>query len=125
MDSYFVNVAIAADSDAAKAAAVAEASSFVAKLNEEIFFPTIFLLSGIAFLYFVYGAAVYILNAGSEQAQEQGKKHITYSLLGLFVMASAYALLNLAAGTFGLGGELKCATNPDGTCVGAEFTLPE
>jgi len=95
-------------------AAVSEAAKFVALLNEEIFFPLIFLLSGIAFLYFVYGAAVYILSAGSEQAQSEGKKHIMYSLLGLFIMASAYAILSLAAGTFGLDDELDCAVDPTG-----------
>lgn len=110
--------------DDAKAEAIGKASEFVAKLNDEIFFPLIFLLSGIAFLYFMYGAAVYILNSGSEQAQEQGKKHITYSIIGLVVMASAYAILGLAAGTFGLNDELDCTTDPTGAGCEDAFELP-
>lgn len=96
-----------------QAVAMHEASVFVGKLNDAFLFPLIFLLSGIAFLFFVYGAAVYIMNADSDQAREIGKKHITYSILGLVIMASAYAILNIAAGTWGLNQQLECATNPD------------
>lgn len=89
-----------------------EAMAFVDKLNDIILFPLIALLSGIALLFFVYGAAEYILNAESEQAREQGKKHITYGLIGLVVMLSAYAILTIATGTFGLSQQQKCAVDP-------------
>lgn len=90
-----------------------EASEFVGKLNDAFLFPLIYLLSAIAFLFLVYGAAVYIMNADSEQARSTGKKHITYSIIGLVIMASAYAILSIAAGTFGLNQQLECATKPD------------
>ncbi len=91
-----------AASAAAKAAAIGEAKSFLATLNDVFLFPLIYLLSGIAFLVFVYGAAVYIINASSEQAREQGKSSITYGIIGLVIMSSAYAILSIAAGTFSL-----------------------
>jgi len=98
--------------------AVAEASSFVAKINDLILFPLIALLSGIALLVFLYGASVYILNADNETAHEDGKKHITYGLIGLVIMVSAWALLSIVAGTFGLQDQLDCARDPtDPGCV--------
>lgn len=98
--------------------AVAEASSFVAKINDLILFPLIALLSGIALLVFLYGASVYILNADNETARDDGKKHITYGLIGLVIMVSAWALLSIVAGTFGLQDQLDCARNPtDPSCV--------
>ena len=98
-----------------KAAAVAEAATFVADVNRVILFPLIALLSGIALLFFLYGAAEYIMNADSDQGREQGKKHLFYGIIGLVIMLSAYAILNIAAGTFGLSDDLTCAINPSGS----------
>jgi Type IV secretion system pilin len=95
-----------------------EAMAFVDNLNDVILFPLIALLSGIALLFFVYGAAEYILNAESDTAREQGKKHITYGLIGLVVMLSAYAILTIATGTFGLSQQQKCAV--DSTLPGCD-----
>lgn len=113
------------DNAAAKAAAIAEANSFIAKLNDAILFPLIYLLMGVALLFFVYGSAQYILNANSDQAREQGKKNIIYGILGFFVMGSAYAILSLAAGTFGLNDELDCYSRPNASGCDAAFTIPQ
>src|SRR3989344_4778119 len=86
-----------------------QAAEFVGRFNDAILFPLIALLSGIAFLFFIYGSAVYIFNADNDAARADGKKHIMYGLIGLTVMVSAYAILTLAANTFGLGQQLDCA----------------
>jgi hypothetical protein len=99
--------------------AMAEAANFVDKLNDVLLFPIIYLLSGVAFMYFLYGAFEYIMGASSDQAREQGKKHLMYGIIGLVVMSSAYIILWITANTFGLGDEVDCAINPtDPTCVG-------
>ena len=82
------------------------------EVNDYILFPLIALMSGIAFLYFIYGCAIYILNANNDQAREQGKRSMMYGIIGLTVMLSAYAILTLATNTFGLGKQLDCATDP-------------
>ena len=92
--------------------AAQEAANFVTQVNNIILFPLIALLSAIAFLYFLWGCAQYILNAANDSAREDGKKHITYGLIGLVVMLSAYAILTLAVNTFGLGKSLDCADDP-------------
>lgn len=92
--------------------AVTEASSFVDKVNHIIVFPFITLLSAIAFLVFLYGCAEYIMNASSDKGREQGVKHITWGIIGLVVMVSAWAIFSLATGTFGLNDELDCAKDP-------------
>ncbi len=112
-------IAYAAD-PTAQELAMQEAGEFVAKLNEVLLFPLIYLLTGVALLVFVYGAAVYIMNADSDQAREQGKKHITFGIIGLVVMLSAYTILTIAAGTFSLNDELDCANAPgDPACADA------
>jgi ribose/xylose/arabinose/galactoside ABC-type transport system permease subunit len=98
------------------------AAEFVADLNRVILFPLIILLMGIAFLYFVWGAAEYLMGANNESARENGKKHLMYGIIGLVVMTSAYAILTLAAGTFGLNSQLDCANNPGGSGCASVFT---
>jgi Type IV secretion system pilin len=92
--------------------AVAEASSFVDKVNEVVLFPLIALLLGVAFFLFLYGCAEYIFKSGNESARSEGVKHITWGIVGLVVMTTAWAILSLATGTFGLNDELECANDP-------------
>lgn len=102
---------------------VTEAASFVDKLNTVIIFPTIALLSAVAFLVFLWGVAEYFLRADSEQARSTGLKHITWGIIGLVVMLSAFALLSIAARTIGLDDEINCANDPLG-CGADPFTIP-
>ncbi len=99
-----------------------KAAEFVSKINEIILFPLITLLSGVALLVFIIGCAQYIMNADNSSGREQGVKHITYGIIGLVIMMSAWAILSLVAGTFGLTEQLDCAGDAEG-CSSA-FTLP-
>lgn len=103
--------------------ATAEASKFVDKLNEVILFPLIALLSGIAFLIFIYGCVVYIFNGENEQSRSEGKKHILYGIIGLVIMISAYGLLTIATNTFGLKQQQDCANDPSGTGCDDAFKI--
>lgn len=101
-----------------------EAVGFVNKFNQVILFPTIALLSAVAFLIFLWGTAQYFFNANNDQAREQGVKHITWGIIGLVIMLSAFTILSIAASTFGLSKEVDCAKDPtEPSCAGV-FTLP-
>lgn len=99
-----------------------QAADFVSRLNDAILYPLIALLTGVAFLVFVYGSAQYVMNATNDSARAEGRKHIMFGLIGLFVMVSAYAILTIASGTFGLNDELRCAGSPTGADCAAVFT---
>ena len=101
----FISIAYAA-SDTPGAS---EAYRLVGKINDVIIFPLIALLMALAFLYFLYGAFEYVKNAQDESARETGRMHLMYGVIGMLVMLSAYAILNIAAGTFGLQNELQKA----------------
>lgn len=100
-----------------------EAAGFVTKFNEVILFPTIALLSAVAFLVFIWGCVEYFLKADNDQARQQGVKHITYGILGLVVMVSAFAILQIATATFGLDTQLDCATDPTASGCDSAFSL--
>lgn len=48
---------------------------------------------GIIFL--VYGGILYVTSGGNETQAEDGKRTVTYAMLGLFLAASAYAIEKL------------------------------
>lgn len=102
----------------------AEAFEFVARFNEVILYPVIILLTGIAFLVFLYGCLIYITHAENSSAREEGRNHIIYSLIGMFVMLVAFAILQIAANTFGLEDILDCANNPGAPGCSAELRIP-
>jgi len=101
-------------SNLAQSPGAAEAFEFVQRFNEVILYPVILLLTGIAFLVFLYGCLIYITHAENSSAREEGRNHIIYSLIGMFVMLVAYAILTIAANTFGLEDMLDCSNNPNG-----------
>jgi hypothetical protein len=87
------------------------AYEFVQTFNSVILFPTIDLLSAVALLIFIFGAFQYAVNAADPAARQQGIKHITWGIVGLVVMLSAYTILLLFANTFGLGSTLGDANS--------------
>ena len=112
-------------SNFAAAPGTAEAAAFVAKFNEIILYPVIILLTGIAFLVFLYGCLIYITHAENSSAREEGRNHIIYSLIGMFVMLVAYAILTIAANTFGLGDMLDCSSDPDAAGCNEIMRIPK
>jgi len=100
------------------------AAKFVDKIDTEFLFPFIILLSAVAFLVFLYGCAVYVINANNDTARAEGKKSIFFGIIGLTIIVSAYGLFNLAVGTFGLSSQLDCASseNPENCVDVFDFT---
>lgn len=86
----------------AYAAAEDVARGFLQKFNDAILYPLITLLMAVALVVFLFGCFEFIVNAGNESARSEGRKHIMWGVVGMVVMVSAYAILNIATGTFGL-----------------------
>jgi Type IV secretion system pilin len=101
---------------------VAEANSFVKTFNDAILFPIIALLSAVAFFVFLLGCAEYVFNASNPAGREKGIQHITWGIVGLVVMVSAWAILQIAAGTFGLDKQLNCANDPSASGCDTVFS---
>ncbi|NCN52369.1 hypothetical protein GW943_01005 [Candidatus Parcubacteria bacterium] len=84
------------------ASATAAAQSILAKINDVILFPLMTLMLAVALLVFLWGAFEFIANAGNDGAQSKGRQHMLYGVIGLLIMVSAYTILMIAAGTFGI-----------------------
>lgn len=104
--------------------AATEAGKFVDDFNDIILFPTITLLSAVAFLVFIWGCVEYFAGAANEVKRQEGVKHITYGIVGLVVMLAAFAILSIATATFGLEKQLDCADDPTNPSCGNVFVIP-
>lgn len=79
----------------------AAAGDLINKLNEVVFNPIITLLFGLALVVFLWGVAQYFLQPNSEQAREQGRKHMIYGILGMFIMFTVFAIMRIIVATIG------------------------
>ena len=78
------------------------ANSLLDKIESIILFPLMTLMMAIALLLFLFGAFELVLGASDETARSKGKSHMLWGIVGMLVMISAFAILNIALGTFGI-----------------------
>lgn len=77
-------------------------TQFIGKVVTLIINPLIGLLFALALAYFVWGAAQFILNAGSEEGRTKGKQALLWGLIGLFLMTAVFGILRVVTATFGV-----------------------
>lgn len=79
------------------------ADTFLQNVITEIFSPLYQLAVGIAIIYFLYGAArfVYDLNTSKADRQEDGRRHLLWGTVGLFILLSLGGILRLMDETLG------------------------
>ncbi len=70
-------------------------------INRYILNPLIGFLFVLATFLFIYGLVRFYI-AGEVKDHEQGKRHIIYGLLGMFIMISVFGIMRLVIGTFGI-----------------------
>ncbi len=71
------------------------------KVTSEIFTPLYQLAVGIAFLYFFYGALMFIKNMQDPEKKNLGKGHLLYGTIGLFIILSVGGFLRFFNDVFG------------------------
>ena len=72
------------------------------RVSENILNPLLLAMFLVAVAYFVFGLVSFIANAGSEEARSKGKSHMLWSIVGMVIMISAYAILAMVTGSFGI-----------------------
>ena len=70
------------------------------KIGEEIFSPLYQLVVGIAFVYFLYGVFMFIVNMRDPEKKNFGKSQLLYGTIGLFIILSVGGILQLFNSVF-------------------------
>ena len=81
----------------------ADFKNLVKLIIDSIITPLIALIFALAFLGFLWGAAQFVMKADEPTARTKGKDKMLYGLIALAVMFSAWGLVKILTGTFGLG----------------------
>jgi uncharacterized membrane protein YidH (DUF202 family) len=66
----------------------------IQRINEAILQPIATLLMAVAVAYFLFGVMKFVQNQDNEDAQTEGKKHMLWGVVGLFIMVSVWGILN-------------------------------
>ena len=75
---------------------------FLRDISRLILNPIIMLAFAVALLIFFWGIFQFINSETADDKREEGKRKIFYGLFGMFIMVSAYGLIRLVLGTFGI-----------------------
>ena len=57
---------------------------------------------GLALLGFFWGLMQFVFSAGNEEKKDEGKRHMIYGIIALFVMVAVWGLVGFIAGALGL-----------------------
>ncbi len=76
-------------------------NTFLEKLYVEVINPTIALLFAAAFLVFFWGIFSFIRSYGDDTQRNDGKRHMLWGVIGLFIMVAVFGIMRLIASTFG------------------------
>jgi len=60
---------------------------------------------GLAFLFFIWGLAIFILRAGDDSEREKGKKTMLWGIIALVVISSIWGIVTLIQNTLNIGGD--------------------
>jgi len=80
---------------AAKTAWGATVEALINRVVSSVINPLIYLMFGVALLFFVWGVVEMVAKADNESARAKGKQHIIWGLIGLVVMFSVFGLVNI------------------------------
>lgn len=75
------------------------AIAVIEKLNTNIFQPLIYLMMGVAVLYFLWGVLQFIQNSTSDTERTKGINHMLWGVFGFFIMISVYGIMWLVCNT--------------------------
>ena len=99
---FFAASSILAPLVALAASPPADFKNLVKLIIDSIITPLIALIFALAFLGFLWGAAQFVMKADEPTARTKGKDKMLYGLIALAVMFSAWGLVKILTGTFGL-----------------------
>jgi ABC-type phosphate transport system permease subunit len=73
----------------------------IQRILDNIVNPIILLMVVVSVVVFLWGVFQFIRNAESSEERKKGGLHILWGSVGLFIMVTAYGILNLILGTIG------------------------
>jgi uncharacterized membrane protein YidH (DUF202 family) len=77
-------------------------SGFISKLVSLIIQPLVVLLLTAGVAYFIWGVAMFIMNADNAEERAKGTQHLMWGVLGIIIMVGVVGILKIATSTFNI-----------------------
>lgn len=77
------------------------AERFVGKLVDNVLQPVVYLLIGLAVVFFLWGVVQFVSGADNADRVTEGRNHMIWGLIGLFIMVSVIGIMNLICNSIG------------------------
>ncbi len=81
--------------------ASADIPQFVNRVEQVILNPLIGFMFALALVYFLYGLTEFIIYRDSDEKRTQGKSHMLWGIVGMFIMVAAFGIINFIKTTIG------------------------
>lgn len=72
------------------------------RINQAIVNPLIIFMFSVALLYFAWGVLQFIFYMDSEEKRDEGKMHMLWGIVGMFIMFGVFGIIQIILGTFGI-----------------------
>jgi uncharacterized RDD family membrane protein YckC len=79
------------------------ASNILDKFIAYVINPAILLIFAAGFAYFMFGMVMFMWNLRGGEASQEGKRHMLWGIIGMFIMVSVYGIIKIVDETFGFG----------------------
>lgn len=76
-------------------------SDIMARIVDAIINPLMALLFAIALVVFLWGVAEYVWKASDDTKKKEGKNHMLWGIIGMFIMLAAVGIVNLIVNSLG------------------------
>ena len=89
------------------------AQRIIGKVVDLIINPAILLIFSLGFLVFVWGLVVFLKSLSEGGKADEGKEHMLWGIVGMFIMVSVFGIIALISNTFGLNINQNGVSNID------------
>ena len=86
-------------------------SDAIVKLQQYVLVPAERIIFAAGFFLFVYGLVEFLWNIDEVSAQQEGKQHMLWGIIGVFIMVSVLGIISIIQNTFGIGTASTASTD--------------
>ncbi len=76
--------------------------NLISRFGTYIVDPLLLVIFAAGFFMFMWGLFQFMVNSSNGESVEDGKRHMIYGTIGMFIMVSVYGIIALLDSTFGL-----------------------
>lgn len=98
-------------------------AELLARIVEFVINPIILLIFSVGFLVFIWGLFEFMQNVETGGENKEGKNHMVYGIIGMFIMVSVGSIISLVDDTFGLNIRGQTSSSRS-TRSGSTFSQP-